>query len=125
MNREYRVYDTEQKRYITDERMWFITTDGTLYYLKTENAGFIKADNCVVEHAVGLPDKNKNQIFEGDIVKSNIFASPRIFVVRYCIAECKFQLKNRNAEYGISNVGIPAYEVVGNIHDNSELLKTA
>lgn len=123
MNGEYRVYDTEQKRYVTDERMWFIATDGTLYCLKTENAGLVKAHNCVVEWATGLTDDKKNKIFDGDILRTSNKNEP-IWYVDYKL--CCFCVNQRNVNYScrLDEFEVETeLEVIGNIHDNPELLK--
>lgn len=118
MNREYRVYDTEQKRYVTDERMWFISPDGTLYYLKTDNAGFVKAHNCVVEWAVGLPDQKGNKIFEGDIIRHEDFMGTVVYSgTGFCIKDIP-QWVGKSSWYIINHC-----EVIGNKWENPELLK--
>lgn len=72
----------------------------------------------------GITDKNGKKIFEGDIVyeynakgersvKKYVVMWEDLFV-RWSIAECK-------AMYG--NKYLAFYEVIGNIHDNPELLE--
>lgn len=73
MTEEYRIYDLEKKKYVTDDKLWFIASDGTLYYIKPENGGFVKAHNCKVEWSTGLVDEDRNKIFEGDIL-SGLFS---------------------------------------------------
>ena len=65
----------------------------------------------------GLTDKNGKKIFEGDIVKDITDGVPR--EVFYCNESAMFLKK------GIlrSSLGNPLHlEVIGNIHDNPELL---
>lgn len=120
MEKAYRVYDTEQKKYVTNERLWLITPDGTLYYLKTENAGFVKAHNCVVEWSSGLADKNNNDIFEGDILAywTDEYQKKQYISVYYIDGQFKVTYYALNLLCG-RNI---RSEVVGNIHDNPELL---
>ncbi len=122
MNGEYRVYDTEQKKYVTDERLWFIATDGTLYYLKTENAGFVKAHNCVVEWSLGVTDKNNKSVYERDILSHRSTSYP--YVVGF--GEGRFKIEDRwgnTVKTTQEAVSWFEMEVIGNVHDNPELLE--
>lgn len=65
----------------------------------------------------GLTDKNGKKIFEGDIVKTN-----NLFYVCFW-DDCNFEfgLKNNKEDFGIAYAPHDI-EVIGNIHDNPELL---
>lgn len=92
----------------------------------------------------GLLDKNGKEIYEGDIVRKKEiggYGYEYIGVVRYYEKDCRFgidltatdkfskralfvdgKVEESNMQYTITYT--LEYEVVGNIHDNPELLKT-
>ena len=77
----------------------------------------------------GLMDKNGGMIFEGDIVKSKKYGKIighsnvndfDIFTVAY--EPAMFRIKNAHRAFNLVGRSVD-YEVIGNIHDNPELLK--
>ena len=72
----------------------------------------------------GLTDKNGKKIFEGDIVRFSHEAYDEDFIGAVIFDECEsgFILKNGDGWVGFSYIG-ECYEVIGNIHDNPELLE--
>ena len=73
----------------------------------------------------GLTDKNGKKIFEGDILNGLFYLHPyrKIFQVGYAVNGFYFFDEDDEDEVGWHPSHIVDYEVIGNIHDNPELLK--
>ena len=84
------------------------------YYGQTPYVGFVEVDPSTVGQYTGLKDKNGKRIFEGDILS---LQTGRPHVVRF-----------KNGAFILEDSAIPMsfaikFEIIGNIHDNPELLK--
>ena len=109
----YGFYVEEERQTLSGfEKKHFIVNDG-YDYVKPETVGQYTNRN----------DKNGAEIYEGDIVKTN----RGIGVVRYNahqwvyeVAEIDEPMTNKRVPGGIPEED---WEVLGNIHDNPELLK--
>lgn len=83
------------------------------------NSAWRTFDEVVIMQFTGLKDKNGNEIYEGDIAKTSLGT---IFVVEWDEDNCRF-LGFTREELIVYVDRRPLVEVIGNIHQNPELLK--
>ena len=71
----------------------------------------------------GMADKNGTNIFEGDIVRESFKGHGRIYHVFWDDDYFAFRAKGEDITYQLDEIAPSHCEVIGNIHDNKELLK--
>lgn len=90
------------------------------------NAVEILAD-CIIEQYTGLKDKNGKEIYECDILEwTDGFDEKHIFMVEWQENRARFCLRNPGCHWDYEEINDkkqPYIEVIGNIHENPELLK--
>ena len=120
-------------------RVWF---DGRFIYKSLCDSNVYTEDNkCIClantlpvdlpwEQCTGLKDKNGKLIYDGDILKTN---SGNIYYIKWDEKTGSFREEDYNCQNVIYRAGhhlclwkdsyCESYEIVGNIHENPELLE--
>lgn len=111
---------------LVDGNLFVSDTDGRTYILAGSRITTIEweVDPSTIGQYTGLVDKNGKWIFEGDIVKS--IETKETGVVQFFPEHSAFMVwcKSSN-EVGFLYEYTSIAEVIGNIHDNPELLEEA
>jgi len=124
--RGYRVFDTVEKKYCPNG--FYLRGDGVLL----ENVGgaftsLTPADpkRYIVEESTGLKDKNDKMIFEGDVVSFWPTLEHERGKIKCEITYSMhgFWAKEIDIEYDRKWIMYGDVEVIGNVHNNPELLE--
>ncbi len=123
-----------------DFRIWDNSTDRFIEFAISDNIRAIprNSDDLVLELWSGFYDSKGAKIYEGDIVKYDSRTKPLVVVFerstfyivdtsieKYLQVDCGTRLQGiyENRSNGYTNNKLECLQVLGNIHENAELLK--
>lgn len=124
--REYRIYDQLEENYIQEpDYRWLLSREGMLYDSENDRWHTV-GERYLVEFSTGLLDKNKKNIFENDFVSG--------YTGSHNVVEYKngaFCWGDTPIVFDLDDDGIIIpYDtktwatIIGNVHDNPELLQS-
>jgi uncharacterized phage protein (TIGR01671 family) len=131
---KFRAWDQEQRVMHAHVQDWYdqmTEEDGEPYQTENSFGHVVSTRRYNVMQFTGLRDKNGREIYEGDIVAS--YERQRLpgrrrgkvvrkqFVIRYDAPQFMLGIDEDSAQY-LTSGEARAYEVIGNIYENPELL---
>ncbi len=127
-NREFkfRVWDKSSKQWENSTVLEVIHGDGILRSILD-----FDLENSVVQQYTGLLDKNGKEIYEGDIIRTGYENQYGSFYYNYlvvynsktCVFEGLMSEDQKSIGIRITHNVVDNIEILGNIFENSELLK--
>ena len=134
---KFRLWDKENKTYYVSPYGSFSLSDsGELFWIESNcDCSELNTSDYVVEQCTGINDANGKLVFEGDIVKTKhddvgvVIYSDHFLEWRIIFKKGRKHLLD-NEEFGVpmfdfteNAIGKNILKVIGNIHENPELLK--
>lgn len=124
----YRVYDKKTENWIRDNV--YLTPTEDIYIVKKrkifgyEKTSLVSEDRYIWQKEIGLQDKNKILIFEGDICRLEN-KKDVVGVVTYIKEHASYYLlDNKNKSYYILDEAFcKNMKIIGNVFNNKDLLK--
>lgn len=118
---KFRVWDKERECYLDETELAGITPDGKyILYIEEEEISRLEVDeNYIVEYDTGLKDRNGNEIYENDILEDGSGEPLEYWVVRF--EDGKFIGSTQGVDENIFE--LTDLEIIGNIHENGDLLE--
>ena len=124
---KFRVWDKQDECYAysnnSDVDLLYIETDGNLTYgvysNDYEDMIYIPESEVIIEQCTGLKDKNGQLIYEGDLIKID----DDVAVIKWSDYYARFMLESSEDNFDFETTYAEECKVIGNIHENKELLK--
>ena len=121
---KFRAWDKVEKKMLFDADPFAFHVSGSNEPLLAETH---RNEDCIFEQYTGLKDKNGKEIYEGDIVRYGRHISgiippeSRTAVVKWWSGEEEYYPCCTSSGFSLP-FSEDGYEVIGNIHENPELI---
>ena len=119
---KFRAWDKQEKQIVYPRKFSFETHETLVWCWRNGDFVWRGEEEFEIMQYTGLEDKNGKEIYEGDIIKAMIDYGPggeHQQVFKVTLGSFGVNIQEWNYKEGI----LP--EVIGNIHENPELLENA
>ena len=128
----FRAYSKTLKRYVIEEFSFFgewlsfdgfgqIINENWELFNKNYECRLLATNDFIIEQFTGVADRNKTNMYVGDIVLVNGTKSVGKYITTVIFKDGCYMLKENNT-YLVDNKCLLAATVIGNIHENKDLL---
>ena len=127
---KFRVWDIPEKEYLKREKVVVGNSQKRESYIYIWRSSVDSSSNTlewmmddpecyIVEQYTGLHDKSGREIYEGDLILIGAVFTQ----IKYRNETAAFELMQKHGPIVLSNKYSGEYEIIGNIHENPEILK--
>ncbi len=114
----FRAWDTVKNKWIDGGYGFHILGEAMLIGGLFQDYRLEDLNNIVIEQYTGLKDKNGKEIYEGDIIGWEDSDESGIIKLQEIVEFQQGAYQTMSCQWGISE-----FEVIGDIHENPEMLK--
>ena len=126
---KFRIWDVQEQKYLYFDLLNKGSLSDFEYFATEESPDYNEQIECpdtncwalIMEQCTGLRDKNDKLIFEGDFVKAYGFNNS--FILICCFKSTSFCLCYTDGRIYNFVDSVAPIEVIGNVHENPELLE--
>jgi len=127
---KFRIWNNSLRSFVSPSE-YFVNGDGDVFFFDMMDGGLIKCDKCIVQYWSGYLDIHEKEIYVGDIVKFIRWDNDYDRREREDEDVVKWNgqnfypvpFKHHNDDDGWYSYGLEKFEVIGNVFENSNLLK--
>jgi hypothetical protein len=117
---KFRVYDPIKEKYLEYLDDLYLSAKGRLFEQEYdedgEETGLTQLSNCIVEHYIGICDKEGTDIYEHDVIK----IKTKLYLVIHRPEMCAYELQDVNDKKRLivmSELRRESYTIVGSGRD--------
>ena len=129
---KFRFWNKSKNRYINTEKLVLNDRTYTQVGTKRMNNGTYcsyivneyNTSDIIPEQCTGLKDKNGKPIYDGDIVRTSGCYKDGVYIICWNEDDAEYDLYNKDNYFIYQLVNrFNSVEVIGNIHENADLIK--
>ena len=113
---KFRVWDGNKKRWLND---WMINNHGVVVNDRDDAENLSLHDNAIIQQYTGCNDKNRNPVYEGDVIKHTNLGMTRNGTIRFYAGAFFAEWEDQTDDM-LGYLLTTGIEVIGNIFENKK-----